>query len=122
MAQSMLNAIEPCYGVSVWFHSLLSLAARQLPGVSNSVILYRPNPAKRWELSLFGIKALLNRILPYCIACNVLVDTKHVVWGYRQCGEYVLNRSHPLPSGGGARVRLPPSGDRWLRATGGGLF
>ena len=94
----MLNAIEPCYGVSVWFHSLLSLAARQLPGVSNSVILYRPNPAKRWELSLFGIKALLNRILPYCIACNVLVDTKHVV-----C----------LPGSGGLRTNgreVPPSG------------
>jgi hypothetical protein len=33
-------------------------------------------------------------------------------------------RSHPLPSGGGALVTLPPSGDRWLRrqvatATGG---
>ena len=28
-------------------------------------------------------------------------------------------RSHPLPSGGAARVRPPPSGDRWLRATGG---
>jgi hypothetical protein len=25
------------------------------------------------------------------------------------------NRSHPLPSGGAARVKLPPSGDRWLR-------
>jgi hypothetical protein len=27
----------------------------------------------------------------------------------------VLNRSHPLPSGGGVRVTPPPSGDRWLR-------
>ena len=27
----------------------------------------------------------------------------------------VLNRSHPLPSGGAARVKPPPSGDRWLR-------
>ena len=34
-------------------------------------------------------------------------------------GGYGLNGSHPLPSGGGARGRLPPSGDRWLRATGG---
>ena len=24
------------------------------------------------------------------------------------------SRSHPLPSGGAARVTLPPSGDRWL--------
>ena len=24
-------------------------------------------------------------------------------------------RSHPLPSGGAARVKRPPSGDRWLR-------
>jgi hypothetical protein len=31
-------------------------------------------------------------------------------------GGYGLNRSHRLPSGGGARGRLPPSGDRWLRA------
>ena len=31
-----------------------------------------------------------------------------------------LSRSHQLPSGGlAARGRLPPSGDRWLRATGG---
>jgi hypothetical protein len=30
---------------------------------------------------------------------------------------FALNGSHPLPSGGGAwRGRLPPSGDRWLRA------
>ena len=28
----------------------------------------------------FGIEVLLNRFLPYCIVCNVLVDTKHVVW------------------------------------------
>ena len=27
--------------------------------------------------------------------------------------------SHRLPSGGAVRGRLPPSGDRWLRATGG---
>ena len=26
-------------------------------------------------------------------------------------------RSHPLPSGGAVRVKPPPSGDRWLRAT-----
>ena len=30
-------------------------------------------------------------------------------------GGYGL-RSHPLPSGGAARVKPPPSGDRWLRA------
>ena len=38
------------------------------------------------------------------------------VWRQVATG-YGLNRSHPLPSGGGARGRLPPSGDRWLRAT-----
>ena len=30
-------------------------------------------------------------------------------------GGYGLNRSHRLPSGGAARVKRPPSGDRWLR-------
>jgi hypothetical protein len=40
------------------------------------------------------------------------------VWRQVATGD-AANRSHRLPSGGAVRARLPPSGDRWLRATGG---
>jgi hypothetical protein len=49
---------------------------------------------------------------------------RRLSFGHRFVGFALPSRSHRLPSGGAARVTLPPSGDRWLRrqvatATGG---
>jgi hypothetical protein len=56
------------------------------------------------------------------IRCQAVVGRGEVGFHRLATGGYglncfALNGSHPLPSGGGAwRGRLPPSGDRWLRA------
>jgi len=40
---------------------------------------------------------------------------RRLSFGHRFVGFALPSRSHRLPSGGAARVTLPPSGDRWLR-------
>ena len=40
---------------------------------------------------------------------------RRLSFGHRYVGFALPSRSHRLPSGGAARVKHPPSGDRWLR-------